>query len=804
LGAALLTVSGGGAASDFSVFTVDSGVTATISGLTIAGGNRSASNIGGGVFNAGTLTLAGDVVSGNSAGYGGGVFNAGTAILTGCTLSGNSATASGGGVYSDDGSTLTLINDTITGDKAYYGGGVFSTGVVTLTNATLAADPTTSGGALDNYGAGTVTLNNTIVANRTSGGDIAGTVNGSSNFIDDSATAGGLTQGVNGNIVGVNPLLGTLGNYGGPTQTMPLLPGSPAIDAGSTPLAVDGSGNPLTTDQRGTGFARTLNGMVDIGAFDDQISGTAPGSQNGTQGVSESFTLGSFSDQATPATSWRVDVNWGDGSTGTTLTPTSQGSLGNAGHTYNTAGPETVTVTVSDSYGDVAQYSFPVAVAVAAPALTSIAVAPASPSVAKGLTQQFTATGTYTDGSTANLTSQVTWASATPSVATISSTGLATGMAQGTSVITATLGTVASPGDTLTVTVPLVASVAIVPSVASPTYGQALTFAATVSPASSGGPTPGGTVQFRVDGVNLGPAVNLVKGAATSIATSTLGAGNHTVTAVYSGDNSYAANSGNRGLTVAKAHLTVTASASKVYGAALPTLTPTFSGFVNGDNKTVVSGAPKLTPSATTKSRVGTYPITVAAGTLSASNYDFPNLVNGTLTVSKAQLTVTAVNKTKKQGAANPALTYTIKGFVNRDKPTVVHGKPALSTKAVKKSPAGSYPIIVSLSTLSASNYFFFLVNGTLTVRGAKASAIGVAAARDTATPVHQDSVLVNDGNVSTAGTSAAAELVIHTTVADPSVRASSIVDGLLTPHRRDTLGAWLAALVSFGTEREH
>jgi hypothetical protein len=69
---------------------------------------------------------------------------------------------------------------------------------------------------------------------------------------------------------------------------------------------------------------------------------------------------------------------------------------------------------------------------------------------------------------------------------------------------------------------------------------------------------------------------------------------------------------------------------------------------------------------------------------------------------------------------------------------------------------------------------------------------------------VNQSLGLVNDGNVSTAGTSAAGEVVIHTTVADPSVRASGIVDGLLTPHRRKTLAAWLAALDSFGTEREH
>ena len=66
-------------------------------------------------------------------------------------------------------------------------------------------------------------------------------------------------------------------------------------------------------------------------------------------------------------------------------------------------------------------------------ALQSIAVTPANPSVAKGMTQQFTATGTYSDNSTQNLTSQVTWASATTSVATITAAGLATGVATGTS-----------------------------------------------------------------------------------------------------------------------------------------------------------------------------------------------------------------------------------------------------------------------------------------------------------------------------------------------------------------------------------
>ena len=203
----------------------------------------------------------------------------------------------------------------------------------------------------------------------------------------------------------------------------------------------------------------------------------------------------------------------------------------------------------------------------------------------------------------------------------------------------------------LTVTGTLFASVAIVPSVASPIYGKALTFTAKVSPPSSGEPTPGGTVQFQVDGANLGQAVTLVKGAATSIATSTLGAGKHTVTAVYSGDNTYAANSGNRRVTLAKAHLTVSADAkSKVYGAVVPALTYTITGFVNGDTANVVSGA-EADHQGDHEERVGTYFITIAVGTLSASNYDFSNLnlVKGKLTVTR-HLTVTAVNKTKKQG----------------------------------------------------------------------------------------------------------------------------------------------------------
>ena len=82
--------------------------------------------------------------------------------------------------------------------------------------------------------------------------------------------SGGLLSGVNGNQVGVaDPGLGTLADNGGPTQTIALLPGSPAIDAGSNALAVDPTtGLPLANDQRGPGFVRIDDGTVDIGAFE--------------------------------------------------------------------------------------------------------------------------------------------------------------------------------------------------------------------------------------------------------------------------------------------------------------------------------------------------------------------------------------------------------------------------------------------------------------------------------------------------------------------------------------------------------
>ena len=119
------------------------------------------------------------------------------------------------------------------------------------------------------------------------------------------------------------------------------------------------------------------------------------------------------------------------------------GGTGAITGTPTTGGTTTFTVTATDSGSpaQVATKSLSITIA-APPTLTAIAVTPANPSIPNGTSQQFTATGTYSDASTADLTSSVTWASDTAAVATIGATGLAHGVSPGSSTISATLGSV--------------------------------------------------------------------------------------------------------------------------------------------------------------------------------------------------------------------------------------------------------------------------------------------------------------------------------------------------------------------------
>ena len=166
-----------------------------------------------------------------------------------------------------------------------------------------------------------------------------------------------------------------------------------------------------------------------------------PSNQTVTAGQTATFTASASDGNPTPTTvQWQVStdgVNFSPiaGATSTTLTLTNTTTAQN-GSEYEAVFSNAAGLSVGTS---------PATLTVSAAVLTSIAVTPANPSVSAGQTEQFTATGTYSDNSTQNLTSSVTWASATPTVASISSTGLAQSLATGTTNITATLGGVTSP-----------------------------------------------------------------------------------------------------------------------------------------------------------------------------------------------------------------------------------------------------------------------------------------------------------------------------------------------------------------------
>ncbi len=304
----------------------------------------------------------------------------------------------------------------------------------------------------------------------------------------------------------------------------------------------------------------------------------------------------------------------------------------------------------------------------------------------------------------------------------VSGTGTATTLATaatgaGTAVITAGTGTLTASNydfatlvdGTLTINK---APLTVTANNASKTYGD-------TNPAFST------RISGFVNGETLASSGVSGEGSATSTATTTTGAGTAVITA---GVGTLAASNYDFStlvdgtLTINKAHLTLTAAnASKTYGDVNPVFSATVSGFVNGENlaSSGVSGTASATSAATPSTPVGSADIIPGAGTLTANNYDFTNLVNGTLTINKAHLTITANNVSKVYGAPIPTLGTTLSGFVNGETLATsgVTGSGAATTTATASSPIGTAAIIAGMGTLAANNYDFpTLVDGTLTI----------------------------------------------------------------------------------------
>ena len=260
----------------------------TLRSLTLAGGSSF-----GGLWSTGTLTINDSTISGNT---GTGISNSpgGTLTIVNSTISGNT----GRGIFNSY-ANLTIQSTTISANQA---GGVYNlAGSVTITNSTISGNAANDGGGISNFAGcyysfrgvpcydGTLTLNNSLIAGNqaTAAPEIDNTsiVNANNfNLFGTNGNAGvtGFTPGPT-DIVPSVPLaqiLGPLKNNGGPTQTLALVAGSPAIDAGNPNGCQDNSGALLQTDQRG--FSRNVDGnndgaaTCDIGAVEFGAGSATP------------------------------------------------------------------------------------------------------------------------------------------------------------------------------------------------------------------------------------------------------------------------------------------------------------------------------------------------------------------------------------------------------------------------------------------------------------------------------------------------------------------------------------------------
>jgi len=366
-GAGIYILSGSGTLTNSTVSNNHNGNANVSSGGFGGGGN------GGGIFNNGTLTITNSLISGNSTGngavggsgnVGGGLSNNFMLTVINTTVSGNSTgvgSSRGGGIY--NGAALRLINCTVTGNSANnnIGNGVVGGGSLNSIRNTIIArnGPGGAGPDLDPGFFGTPF--------NSQGHNLIGNADGSTGFT-------GVGDQVGTGAAPVDPLLGPLANNGGSTLTHALLDGSPALDAGDncvTQAAHCGDANipQLTTDQRGNGFNRIVDGpdanstaTVDIGGYEKQA--VFPNLVDSSGNEDATFTLGfevtdSASITSITATSSNTTLVPNDPAnivvtgTGTTrtLTINPAGNLFGASDitvTVNrTGGPESVTFTLT-------------------------------------------------------------------------------------------------------------------------------------------------------------------------------------------------------------------------------------------------------------------------------------------------------------------------------------------------------------------------------------------------------------------------------------------------------------------------
>lgn len=320
-----------------------------------------------------------------------------------------------------------------------------------------------------------------------------------------------ITPPVTSKAIGLTQQYTAIGTYSsGPNQDITGMVTWRSGNAGQASISANGLatavavGAPAITASLGTIQSNTATFTVTSAALlSIQVT---PATTSRAIGLTQQYTaIGTYTDGSTPDIS--ANVVWSSSSPA--VAAIAAGGLATAASVGNS--------TVSASLSGVVSNN--VDFAATAAALVSIQVTPASVSRAVGLTQQYTATGTYTDGSTPDITASVSWNSGDPSKASISAGGLATAVAAGTSPVTATLGGITSNTASLQVTPAALVSIQVTPATASRYVGQTQQFTATGTYTDGTTPDMSGSVSWNSS--DTAKATISTGGLATAVATGT-------------------------------------------------------------------------------------------------------------------------------------------------------------------------------------------------------------------------------------------------------------------------------------------
>ncbi len=675
-GANLLAISGSNA---YKVFHASSGAIASISGLTITKGMSK--TYGSGIYNdiGGTLAVIGCTVTGNTSSSGGNIYNLGTLNLVNSTISGNTTSRTGGGILNHG--TLTMTNSTVSGNNAdtSSGGGLYNGGAASLTNSTISGNTGARGGNIFNSSGETLTLANSIVA-----GSIMGSYTGNSNIttttgLNLSALGwyGGPTQtmvplfgssvlaagsyvigepttdqrgaaraSASGTVIDVGavqmignttPIVGSVtpayGPLAGGTQvtiTGTGLDSATAVSFGGTPatsfsITAATSSTPASITMTAPEF--TSAGTVDIIVTNSDGTSTASNEDQFTYYAPLVIAPASGSLTATYGSNFNETFTISGGSGSETLSVTS-GALPD-GLTLTQSGSEWVlsgTPTTPNSYSFSLTATDNIYVAVTTtqsyiltvnPVVQTISfTAPASPATYGVSPITLSATG----GASGNpVTFTLISGPATISGNTLTITGAGTVVVAANQAGNANYAAATEVRQSIVVN-PVAQTISFTASASPVTYGVSpITLSAT-------GGASGNPVTFT-----------LISGPAT-ISGNTLtitGAGTVVVAANQSGNSNYQpAVQVSESIVVTQATLAVTASSTTVTYGATAAISPSYTGWLNGDTAGVLTAAPICSTTYTRGSPVGGTYTSSCAGAV-AANYAF-TYAPGTVMVTKA------------------------------------------------------------------------------------------------------------------------------------------------------------------------